>query len=88
MDDIDIWRAANLLVKRYGKEASTHATQRAEELLNAGDPEGSLVTAAINALQATEPGGISPLRRIREAFARSMAADDRKWRARGHFLPN
>jgi hypothetical protein len=31
--DIDIWRAANILVKRHGADARIAAAQRADELL-------------------------------------------------------
>lgn len=35
-EDIDIWRAAHLLVKRHGADATTVAAQRADELLAQG----------------------------------------------------
>ena len=38
--DLEIWRAANLLIKRYGDKAQAEATARAEALADAGDPEG------------------------------------------------
>jgi hypothetical protein len=41
--DLDIWRAANLLVKRHGEDAAIVAAQRADELLAAGDMEGEIV---------------------------------------------
>jgi len=41
--DIDIWRAANLLIKRHGDDASIIAAQRADELLEQGDVEGQIV---------------------------------------------
>lgn len=31
--DIDIWRAAHLMVKRHGEDAAIEAAQRADELL-------------------------------------------------------
>ena len=34
--DIDIWRAANRLVKRHGEEAPLVAARRADELLARG----------------------------------------------------
>ena len=44
VDDRDIWRAANLLVKRHGcADAASVAARRAEELLAAGDVEGYAV---------------------------------------------
>jgi hypothetical protein len=36
----DIWRAANLLLKRYGHEAGLVAARRADETLADGDVEG------------------------------------------------
>jgi hypothetical protein len=38
--DLDIWRAANLLVKRHGHDAALVAARRADELLAATDFEG------------------------------------------------
>ena len=44
VDDRDIWRAANLLVRRHGRpDAGAAAVRRAEELLAAGDVEGYAV---------------------------------------------
>jgi hypothetical protein len=40
VDDFGILRAANILIKRHGTDASLAAAQRAEELLAAGDVEG------------------------------------------------
>lgn len=42
-EDIDIWRAAKLLVDRHGNEAPVHAATRADELLADGDIEGQRV---------------------------------------------
>jgi hypothetical protein len=42
--DLDIWRAANLLVKRHGgKDAAIVAAQRADECLASGDMDGQAV---------------------------------------------
>ncbi len=41
--DIDMWRAADLLVKRHGKDAAIVAAQRADECLAAGDAEGQRI---------------------------------------------
>ena len=38
--DIDIWRSANVLVNRYGKDAALEAAKRADEFLAAGDMGG------------------------------------------------
>ncbi len=36
IDDIDIWRAANALIDRYGEDASMEAVMRADEMLEQG----------------------------------------------------
>ena len=57
--DIDVWRAADLLIKRHGEDAAIVAAQRADELLEAGDVEGQIVfkriVEAINELQRQTP---------------------------------
>jgi hypothetical protein len=40
MDEIDIWRGAQLMVKRYGENAVIQAAMRAAELLEQGDFDG------------------------------------------------
>ena len=40
VDDLDIWRAANLLIKRYGSDAAVQAAMRADELQADGDSDG------------------------------------------------
>ncbi len=41
--DIDIYRAANELIKQHGADAPIHAARRADELLEAGDMDGQAV---------------------------------------------
>jgi hypothetical protein len=41
--EIDIWRVANLMLKRYGDEADIESAIRAEELAEAGDRAGEAV---------------------------------------------
>jgi hypothetical protein len=41
--DIDIWRAANLLMKQHGEIAEIVAARRADLMLEGGYPEGRLV---------------------------------------------
>ena len=41
--DIDIWRAANLIMKQHGENAEILAAQRADLTLERGDPEGRVV---------------------------------------------
>ncbi len=36
--DLDIYRSANLLVKRHGQDAPIHAAMRADAMLDRGDP--------------------------------------------------
>jgi hypothetical protein len=43
MRDIDIWRAANLLLKRYDDKAQAEGAARADALAAAGDREGAAV---------------------------------------------
>ena len=59
--DIDIWRAANLLIKQHGEDAEIVAAQRADQMLERGDRDGRLVWLrigwAIVELQAAPSGG-------------------------------
>ncbi len=43
VSDLDIWRAAALVVKHHGADAAIHAATRADELLAAGDLDGQRV---------------------------------------------
>lgn len=40
MTELDIWRSANILLKRYGGEAVFIASKRADALLDQGDGQG------------------------------------------------
>jgi hypothetical protein len=59
MDEIDIWRMADLLVKDYGDEAVFLASQRADASLDQGDTDGFTawlkVVKAIETLQRKGP---------------------------------
>jgi len=59
IDEIDVWRAAKLLVDRYGEAAWFEAAQRADALLEAGDIAGSAtwrrIVKAVEALGDTRP---------------------------------
>ena len=59
IDDLDILRAANILIKRHGPDAAVVAAQRADELLEAGDPDGCAIwkriLAAVRELTRTTP---------------------------------
>jgi hypothetical protein len=54
MDEIDVWRAANQMLKLYGADAPVKAALRSEALLDLGDIDGcgvwKRVVAAINEL--------------------------------------
>jgi hypothetical protein len=50
--DLDIWRAANVLVKEYGDEAPLLAARRCDALLANGDLDGERVWKSI--LRAVE----------------------------------
>lgn len=58
-EEIDIWRAADLLVKRHGDDAAMVAAQRADELLARGDIDGQRIwkriLAAVSELQRKTP---------------------------------
>jgi hypothetical protein len=43
VDDLDIYRSAHLLVKRYGPDAEFRAAERCDAMIEAGDPEGQRV---------------------------------------------
>ncbi len=57
--DLDIYRAANLLVKRHGPDAPIEAAMRADAMLEAGDLDGYAVwkriLRAVEELQRVEP---------------------------------
>ncbi len=50
--EIDIDRAAKVIIKRYGEDARVHAAMRADAMGEAGDPDGHVVWLLI--LQAIE----------------------------------
>jgi hypothetical protein len=43
MEDIDIWRSANLLIQNHGPDAIKAAAMREVEMLQRGDEEGAIV---------------------------------------------
>jgi hypothetical protein len=59
--EIDIWRAANLMLKRYGDKALEQSATRADELAAAGDDNGAAtwrrITGAVEQLANTTPPG-------------------------------
>ena len=56
--DLDIFRAAKLLVDQHGEDAPIHAAMRADELMAMGDLDGQaiwkLILKAIDELLANE----------------------------------
>lgn len=63
-EEIDIWRAAHLLVKRHGDDAEVVAAHRSDELLAQGDTDGQRIwkriLAAVKELQRTKPAAGEP----------------------------
>ncbi len=59
--DLDIYRSAQVLVKRHGEDAPIRAAMRADELLEAGDLDGCAVwrriLRAVEELQRVKPEG-------------------------------
>ena len=59
ISDPDIWRAAQLIIKRHGADAPIAAAQRADELFNEGDLDGAAVWKrilyAVEELQRVRP---------------------------------
>ncbi len=52
ISDLDLWRAAQIMVKRYGDGAATEAAMRADEFLDQGNLDGQRVWTRI--MQAIE----------------------------------
>ena len=62
--DLDIFRSANIFVKRHGQGAPIHAAMRADELLDKGDLEGCavfkrVIKAVEEMLSKERPPGVS-----------------------------
>jgi hypothetical protein len=59
--EIDIRRAANLMLKRYGEKALEESAMRADELAAGGDHDGAVTWRRITVLQlanTTPPGPV------------------------------
>ena len=66
VDDIDIYRTANVLVEMHGENAPLQASMKADALLEAGDVDGQAVWKRILAavdelLLAGRPGGLGSI---------------------------
>jgi hypothetical protein len=59
--DVDIWRAAALMLKRYGENAQQESARRADELAAEEDRDGAaiwrLIADAVAQLANTTPAG-------------------------------
>ena len=59
--DLDIFRAATMIIDRYGDGATVEAKKRSDELAGQGDTEGKIVwlriLEAIEELQSAVPTG-------------------------------
>ena len=59
--EIDIWRAAQLMLKRYGEQALEESAARADELSLTGDYDGAAtwrrIMAAVAEFANTTPPG-------------------------------
>jgi hypothetical protein len=59
--EIDIWRAASLMLKRYGEKALDESSTRADQLAAEGDHDGAdtwrRITAAVEQLANNTPPG-------------------------------
>ncbi len=60
ISDLDIYRAANLLIERHGADALIEAARMIDRMLDHGDPEGQAmwrrIRRTIEALQAPPSG--------------------------------
>jgi len=60
ISDLDIWRAASLLIQQHGEDAEIEAAKRADQMLERGDLDGQVVwkriRRAIVELQAPAKG--------------------------------
>ncbi len=63
--DLDIYRSANVIIKRHGEDAPIHAAMRADAMLEAGDPDGygvwKRILRAVGELRRVKPGPSDPV---------------------------
>ena len=59
ISDLDLWRAANVMIKRYGDGAATEVAMRADEFLDQGNLDGQRlwmrIVQAIEEMQRERP---------------------------------
>ncbi len=60
LSDLDLWRAANVMIKRYADGAASEAAMRADEFLDQGIIDGERlwmrIVQAIEEVQRERPG--------------------------------
>ena len=66
VDDLDIYRSANLLIDKHGEDAPIFAAQQADKCLEAGDLDGKgtwmrVIGAIKELLDQQPPGSNTPL---------------------------
>ena len=70
--DLEIYRAAQATIKRYGDDAGIHAAQRADDLMAEGDMDGRAVwyriERAIGELRKSAPGDDTDLASARQIY--------------------
>jgi hypothetical protein len=49
IEDIDVWRAANLLIKQHGADAELTAAKRVDDMIADGDPASEATWKRIQA---------------------------------------
>ncbi len=64
ISDLDIYRSAQVLVKRHGQDAPIHAAMRADAMLETGDLDGyavwkRIVKAAEELLSKERPAAVT-----------------------------
>lgn len=59
ISELDIWRSAQVMLKRYGDDATVEATKRADEFLDTDNTSGVVIwrriLKAIEELQRRQP---------------------------------
>jgi len=62
--EIDIWRVANLMLKRFGDEADIESALRAEELAEEGDHNGAAVWRRVTDAKIEQLVNMTPRGRL------------------------
>jgi len=81
ISDLDIWRSAVAMVKRYGDDAMLEAAARADQLMDEGDMAGCTtwqrILDAIERLQAKAPAGtLASIAELLPGHWRRLDADE------------